>query len=502
MYNMNFFPIYLLLLLCIVFITILSIQRKPVIEHWGNSRRRPFSLPTIYIPRFVTPPGMTPPGMMTQSASPTPTIKKVDVFSKYEDTIPHITMSNPTFRNIDINSLKIGDASITRDTTNSNLIIGSSNIGVDINRNTIFNKPVLIDEDVDTLAVKEYAFVNGRTHLINEDFKLKDRFCFFDSNDTNCLLKDDVEYMYLASNYVNEAKVLMSACISKDGLQTSGSEVDAKNIALDDNQLCISKDHTMPMLSTWASKTPDEDTTTSSESVDEEAPSNVCTKDDIEITQTYTYNGSDFTTYNQVEDIIEASVCTDIWNSCGTQKDYNQVIRFKNKNTSDCDFEDVTTNLEDSTYTCLDTQHCKSDCKEPNKKYFNRVCYNLYGQNDLTIKGVYEKSVRFKDPSNQSSFINLDGENMLMLITKPKSFKIRVVDGSMKVVEDNDRNRRWNKSDTKVGHLRGNLAGSNIAFFYENGKYLIKVESEWLCIEGNNIVLKSQPNTDWIIDLA
>ena len=488
--------------MCIVFITILSIQKKPVIEHWGNSRRSPFSLPTISIPRFVTPPSMTPPGMMIQSTSPTPTIKKVDVFSKYKDTTPHITISNPTFRNIDINSLKIGDASITRDTTNSNLIIGSSNIGVDINRNTIFDKPVLIDEDVDTLAVKEYAFVNGRTHLINEDFKLKDRFCFFDSNDNNCLLKDDVEYMYLASNYVNEAKVLMSACISKDGLQTSGQEVEAKNIALDDNQLCISKDHTMPMLRTWASKKHDEDTTTSSESVDEEAPSNVCTKDDIEITKTYTYNGSDFTTYNQVRDTINANVCTDIWNSCVTQKDYNQVIRFKNKNTSDCDFEDVTTNLEDSTYTCPDTQHCRSDCKEPNKKYFNWVCYNLYGQNELTIQGVYEKSVRFKDPSNQSSFINLDGENMLMLITKPKSFKIRVEDGSMKVVEDNDRNRRWNKSDTKVGHLRGHLAGSNIAFFYENGKYLIKVESEWLCIEGNNIVLKSQPNTDWIIDLA
>jgi hypothetical protein len=430
----------------------------------------------------------------------------VGVFSKYTPQNPHITMSNAAFKEINVDSLKIGDALITKE--GSNLNIGLSNIGVDINKNTIFDKPLLIDEDVDTLAVKEYAFVNGRTHLVNNDFKMKDRLCFFDSNDTNCLLKDDVEYMYLASNYIDQAKVLMSACISKDGLQTSGPEVKAKNIGLDDDQLCVSKAHTMPMLTTWASKTPDEDTT-QSESVDEEAPSNVCTKDDIEITTTYTYDGSDYTTSKQVEDTINASVCTDIWNSCGTQTDYNQEIRFKNKNTSDCDFEDITTNLEDSTYTCLDTQHCSSGCKkidditkEPIEKYFNEKCYQKYGQNELTSKGVYEKSVRFKDPSNQSSFINLDGENMLMLITKPKSFKIRVADGSMKVVEDNDRNRRWNKSDAKVGHLRGNLAGSNITFFYKEGKYLIQVESEWLCIEGNNIVLKSQPNTNWMIDLA
>lgn len=478
----------------------LSFNKKPVIEHWGNPRRSPFSLPTISIPRYFR--SQIP----SRALPPVPSIEEVDVFSKYTPQNPHITMSNATFKEINVDSLKIGDALITKE--GSNLNIGLSNIGVDINKNTIFNKPLLIDEDVDTLAVKEYAFVNGRTHLVNNDFKMKDRLCFFDSNDTNCLLKDDVEYMYLASNYIDQAKVLMSACISKDGLQTSGPEVKAKNIALDDDQLCVSKAHTMPMLTTWASKTPDEDTT-QSESVDEEAPSNVCTKDDIEITTTYTYDGSDYTTSKQVEDTINASVCTDIWNSCGTPTDYNQVIRFENKNESDCDFEDITTNLEDSTYTCLDTQHCSSGCKkidditkEPIEKYFNEKCYQKYGQNELTSKGVYEKSVRFKDPSNQSSFINLDGENMLMLITKPKSFKIRVVDGSMKVVEDNDRNRRWNKSDAKVGHLRGNLAGSNITFFYKEGKYLIQVESEWLCIEGNNIVLKSQPNTNWMIDLA
>ena len=503
---MNLFPVYLLLLLCIVFITILSVQKKPVIEHWVNSRRNPFSLPTISIPRFVMPTRTRTQEMtqemtqgITRQGSTSPTIEKVDVLAKLEE--PHITMSNSTFTNLDVNSLKIGAVSINTD-TNSNLTIGSSNISIDINRNTIFSNPVLIDEDVDTLAVKDYAFVNGRTHLINEDFKIKNKFCFFDSNDNNCLLNDDVEYMYLASNYIDKAKVLMSACISKEGLQTSEAEAKAKNIALDDNMYCISKDHTMPMLSTWAMKTPDEDTT-QSESVDDEAPSNVCTKDDIEITTTYTYNGSDFTTSKQVQDTIEANVCTDIWNSCGTQTNYNQVIRFENKNTSDCDFDDVTTNLENSTYTCPNTQHCRSDCKEPNKKYFNWECYQKYERNELTIKGVYEKSVRFKDPSNQSSFINLDQDNMLMLITKPKSFKIREVVGSMKVVEDNDRNRRWNKSDTKVGHLRGDLAGSNISFFYANtGKYLIRVETEWLCIEGNNIVLKSQPNTDWIIDLA
>lgn len=495
---MNLFPVYLLLLLCIVFITILSVQKKPVIEHWVNSRRNPFSLPTISIPRFIMTQGMTQ--GMTRQGSTSPTIEKVDVLAKHTPEKPHITMSNSTFSNLDVNSLKIGAVSINTD-TNSNLTIGSSNISIDINRNTIFSNPVLIDEDVDTLVVKDYAFVNGRTHLINEDFKIKNKLCFFDSNDTNCLLNDDVEYMYLASNYIDKAKVLMSACISREGLQTSGSEAEAKNIALDDDQLCVSKAHTMPMLTTWASKPPDEDTT-QSESVDEEAPSNVCTKDDIEITTTYTYNGSDFTTSKQVEDTINASVCTDVWNSCGTPIDYNQVIRFENKNESDCDFEDITTNLEKSTHTCPDTQHCSSGCKGQDKKYFNEVCYNLYRQNELTSKGVYEKSVRFKDPSNQSSFINLDGENMLMLITKPKSFKIRVVDGSIKVVEDNDRNRRWNKSDTKVGHFRGNLAGSNINFFYEEGKYLIQVESEWLCIEGNNIVLKSQPNTNWMIDLA
>ena len=491
------------MLLCIVFITILSIQRKPVIEHWGNSRRSPFSLPTISIPRFVTPPGMTPPGMtpprmMTQTASPTPTIKKVDVFSKYKDTTPHITISNPTFRNIDINSLKIGDASITRDTTNSNLIIGSSNIGVDINRNTIFDKPVLIDEDVDTLAVKEYAFVNGRTHLINEDFKLKDRFCFFDSNDTNCLLKDDVEYMYLASNYVNEAKVLMSACISKDGLQTSGSEVEVKNIALDDNQLCISKDHTMPMLTTWANKRPDEDTTTSSESVDEEAPSNVCTKDDIEITKTYTYNGSDFTTSNQVRDTIEASVCTDIWNSCGTQKDYNQVIRFKNKNESDCDFEDVTTNLEDSTYTCPDTQHCKSDCKEPNKKYFNRVCYNKIGWKDGNRwNRIFDKKVQIKKNGSET-YINDDKDGTMKMFGGRKTFRVQFQNGFFRFEHYGDYLTRKSDDTWKIDK---DVTSFDI-YVSDQNKYLFQAKNsdimnQWLDGDSNGLKLTTQPNAVW-----
>jgi len=517
-YNMNLFLVYLLLLLCIVFITILSIPKKPVIEHWGNSRRSPFSLPTISIPRFVTPTGMTPSGMtpsgmtptgttptrMVQSTYPTPTIKEVDVFSKYTDTKPQITMSNPTFLNIDVNSLKIGDASITSDTSNSNLIIGSSNIGVDINRNTIFDKPVLIDEDVDTLAVKEYAFVNGRTHLMNEDFKLKDRLCFFDSNDTNCLLKDDVEYMYLASNYVNEAKVLMSACISKDGLQTSGSEVEAKNIALDDDQLCVSKAHTMPMLTTWASKTPDEDTT-QSESVDEEAPSNACTKDDIEITTTYTYNGSDFTTSNQVRDTINASVCTDIWNSCGTQTNYNQEIRFKNKNTSDCDFEDITTNLEDSTYTCLDTQHCSSGCKkidditkEPIEKYFNRECYKkIFWNGGSQWNRIIDKKIQIKQNGSET-YINDDKSGTVKMLGGRKTFKLEFKNDYFRF--EHYRNFLTRKSDDSW-KVDKEVTSFDI-YVNDQNQYLLQAKNsdimnQWLDGDGNGLKLTTQPNAVW-----
>ena len=493
---MNLFPVYLLLLLCIVFITILSVQKKPVIEHWGNSRRNPFSLPTISIPSFSMPQEMTQ-GITTQGST-SPTIEEVDVFAKHTPEKPHITMSNSTFSNLDVNSLKIGAVSINTD-TNSNLTIGSSNISIDINRNTIFSNPVLIDEDVDTLAVKDYAFVNGRTHLINEDFKIKNKLCFFDSNDNNCLLNDDVEYMYLASNYIDKAKVLMSACISREGLQTSEAEAEAKNIALDDDMYCVSKDHTMPMLSTWAMKTPDEDTT-QSESVDEEAPSNVCTKDDIEITTTYTYNGSDFTTSNQVEDTIQASVCTDIWNSCGTQRNYNQVIRFenKNKNESDCDFDDVTTNLENSTYTCPDTQHCRSDCKEPNKKHFNRECYNkIFWKDGSQWNRIFDKKVAIKKNGSETH-INDDQGGTVKMLGGGKSFRVQFQNGFFRF--EHYGNYLTRKSD---GAWRVDKEVTSFDIYVSNkNKYLFQAKNsdimnQWLDGDGNGLKLTTQPNAVW-----
>ncbi len=469
----------------------LSFNKKPLIEHWGNPRRSPFSLPTISIPRYFR--SQIP----SRALPPVPSIEEVDVFSKYTPQNPHITMSNAAFKEINVDSLKIGDALITKE--GSNLNIGLSNIGVDINKNTIFDKPLLIDEDVDTLAVKEYAFVNGRTHLVNNDFKMKDRLCFFDSNDTNCLLKDDVEYMYLASNYIDQAKVLMSACISKDGLQTSGPEVKAKNIALDDDQLCVSKAHTMPILRTWASKPPDEETTQSESVDDEEAPSNVCTKDDIEITTTYTYNGSDFTTSNQVEDTINASVCTDIWNSCGTQKKYYQVIRFENKNESDCDFEDISTNLEDSTHTCPDTQHCWSGCKGQDKKYFNENCYNKIKWNDGTQwNRIINKKIQIKKNGSET-YINDDKDGTVKMLGRRKTFKLEFKNDYFRFEHYGNFLTRKSDDTWKVDK---DVTSFDIYVNDQNNKYLLQAKNsdimnQWLDGDGNGLKLTTQPNAVW-----
>ena len=400
----------------LIFIQLCNSRHNQVIEHWGQYRR--FTLPSFNFPvNFQQP---------VQS-----TIKKIDMILANNE--PTVTMPNDVHVNeLNVrNELKIGEAIITKD-TNSNMSIGSSNIGIDINKNTLFKKPVLINDSVSEVALKGTAFVDAKTHLYG-DFHVNDKFCFFNSNDNNCLLKDDVEYIYYSSNYINKAKVALSACISRGGLQTvtdnylqennidviNGSDSNtatlkqSKNIPLDDEMICIGKKDTMKMLSNWANVS----TEMKSSEIEEDSVTNICTRDDIEIQEVYRYNNTDFVSEGALQSSINGNEC----NNCGlcTHTDggpctinvnYDKQITFTNKNTATCDFEDTATRMDTIAYQCAQKSY---------KYNLNGVCYTL---TTISTNDILDKKTKFK---SGTAYIKDLRHKIMTLGDGAKEFRIR-----------------------------------------------------------------------------
>lgn len=482
-------------------------RNSKVIEHWGQPSY--VSLPSIYFPTMTS-------RIRSSISRLTPTVKKADVFMK--NTQPYITMSNDVNLNtLNVqNELKIGDFKVAKD-TNSNLIIGSSNIGIDINKNTIFKKPVLINEEVSEITMNDISFVDGRTHMYG-DLLVNNKFCFLNSNDNNCLLKDDVEYMYYSSNYIDKAKVALSACISRNGLQTatddyleennidivSGSNTNelnqmkrSKNIPLDDEMVCIGKKDTMRLLDNWALVSTEMKQTSVQK---DDVPTNICSKDDIKKTKVFTYNGNTYNDESEIETAIIQNECSDIWNSCAISTNYNHEIRFENNGTSDCDFQDLTTILGNQTYSCPGTFHCRKDCQGSNQKTSHEVCYELSSTDLIQNKEI---KVSKKDTL---LYLEKDSDHELRLKSGQKVFNL-VAYGSGLAFERKGEYTGWDGG----GVWRHSKEVANIAQFsifsdkdnVVNNKHfqvLLKINNngQWLkANDDNSLGMSVNPESRW-----
>ena len=435
-----------------------------------------------------------------------PKIRPVDTSSKEKvDVLKSNNKNNITLLNnaefdksLDVDKLRIGQFEVLP--MNTFIEMGSNDIDIDIHKKTSFNYPTMIDTDTNSFNIRGYAYIDKTAHVYT-DLTIDDSkgLCFYNSNDINCLTRNDMDYMFMSSNYIDKSKILLSACISKDGLQNTKTN-NSKNIPLDDEMVCIEKRDTLLVLDDWVRLSSDIENTYSVPVT--EIPSNACKRDDIIISETYDINGVVYRTKTELDSALNSTCLTNPSTSCGRSTNYKKTLNINNTNTSDCDFNNVETTLGNLRYICPTTTNlCSTGCTGSNKKWFQGVCYTMFGvdgKNSLT--DLLDNDIHIKVPGG---FVKHQGDqsNILKVDSKGHPYRINYIDGKLKIHEDNDTNRRWQKNENNnIYHLKeGGSSGSNFKF-YANGKFLLQIDNQWVCIENNTLVVKDEPNIVWEIN--
>lgn len=421
------------------------------------------------------------------------TVQSADALKKLNND--HITLSNATFdESLHVkNRLNIGDYPVKRLDRNR-IEMGDKDVDIDMNRATLFSQPTLLDSG--SSAIKGNAFLDDITH-INNDVLLEDdkKICFFNSNVENCLTMDDVQYMFMSSNYIDKSKALMTACISKDGLQNNlEKDTSTLNIPLDDKMYCVGKESTYDVLDEWVKTSvgvqnsyiiPEND----------EGPSNICSKNDVNVFTKFKYFDTEYDTKEDTENAVSANICADVYNSCGNQGYYESIIKHENKRISDCSFEDVTTNAAwILSRPCPNTQYCNVNCKGSNRKFFNNICYSKVEWNDSTYNGYLNKQIQIK-LTGSNKYINDRRNNELDLLDTKKSFVLQYANGKFRF--------KAKQGNRYIYYDGGKFILSNsISYFdlFVNGKFLIQITdyhhaNKWLEGSGENIRLSDNPIT-------
>ena len=425
-----------------------------------------------------------------------PKMDRADVFVR--NTNEEISIQKDVEFNATLNvkdKFKLGDVSLMTN-QDSNIRMGKGNVDMEINKSTLFTEPVLFDENMKSLTMNAYAHIDGKTHMY-EDMVMDDKFCFLNSNDENCLTLPDVELMGESSNYIDKASVLMSACISKDGLQgTSDSYLTSKNIPLDDEMVCVRKKDTYAMLNDWSNIT--ENLSKQSDTKTIETPSNICTKEDIETREVYKYGGNEYTNQNDLQSAINQNECNNCalcrhtnGGSCIIEVDYEKQLEFINRNRDTCDFQNTTTRLNTLTHRCP---------PHPHKYYLGGVCYTL---TSITTDDILEKKTKFK---SGTAYIGDWEDGKMKLGDKQKEFRIREYAEGYRVTNNRQEWYQLFRGDSNYLEIKDfgdNGRGDEFKFFKSNSNtYLIKVGTNgWLRNDSLSLSVGSQPNIAWTVEV-
>jgi hypothetical protein len=138
------------------------------------------------------------------------------------------------------------------------------------------------------------------------------------------------------------------------------------------------------------------------------------------------------------------------------------------------------------------------------EKIFENLLYrkqpittNFYG-----LGNKFDTNINIID-AKTDKFIKHDGGDgdKVKLMDRGHTYKIKNDEnGELKIMENNDEQRRFTVNINEVYHLKdGN--GGDVVEFYGNGlgNGLIKLGGKWICNVNNEVTLKDEPNTIWVI---
>lgn len=327
--------------------------------------------------------------------------------------------------NVRIGALNFEKPSESVDAVN----IGNDDVNMIVDRPTTF---------ADTVDVKTDRVVLHGNTVINGDLSIQgDLVVNTESgiclDEGNCLNIHDVQTLKTSEEYALKSNLLKSACISKEGVRKMDIDVDQfDNVPLDDDMVCIQKQHTTPLINKWITSIEsvnDDNIIPLSAGAGEEDNTNTfvgCSKNDVQMVTKYEYNGRMYDDFERARSDAVRDLCDDEYESCKRDPiSIPTVNRMTNLRVSPgCDFEDVTTQVGTSaTVVCPNTSQCSRECQGA---FFSGYCFL---PDKIGLATNMPRNVEI-NVSGSGLFIEDDRDKNMKLDKSRKTFKVELVDAS------------------------------------------------------------------------
>lgn len=247
--------------------------------------------------------------------------------------------------------MAIGDFVIKEE--NDNISMGSKNIDIDFNRNTIFKHPII--SSTKDNHFKGDTYLQGQSHFKKGiNVEAETNICFSDEYDENqCLNQYDFKNITEAHNYIDRANLTKSACISTKSLESDNTYA---GMSLENDIMCIRKEGTIDTISKWIDYSNQYDV---SDNIVYDA-SNVCTSKDIQMVDSYVYGDNVMDTEAQMKQFLSNDVCHREESSCDDVLNYHNVRSIVNNNNDVCRMNDAHTILSTSEFKCTKNEKCNT----------------------------------------------------------------------------------------------------------------------------------------------